>query len=298
MKRTEVVIVGILTELVYLSVYLVKDDVASVGVFIAANAVAFLCFGFLIWRLRVASAGSDRTLVGIVLAFGILFRLTLVPHPPIASDDIYRYVWDGRVAASGVNPFSFAPDDTRLNNLHTEDLPLRINFPAMRTIYPPLAQLFFYLSNVTFGDSVAGMKFLLVVCECCTLFILMLLLRLRDLRPEAVLLYAWCPLPIMYFGLDGHIDALGIPFLLLMLYFMLKNRKLLGSIMLGFAGLAKLIPLIVAPFLLRLHSGWKRWGLLTVPFALLHSTMNQPAGWLNHSSSSIGISNLTAPFLR
>ncbi|MGB1718189.1 MAG: hypothetical protein ACPHO6_08530 [Candidatus Latescibacterota bacterium] len=44
------------------------------------------------WTLRQKS-GSVRALI----LFGLLFRLTMWNSPVSLSDDIYRYVWDGRV---------------------------------------------------------------------------------------------------------------------------------------------------------------------------------------------------------
>jgi hypothetical protein len=198
----------------------------------------------------------------------MLFRLTLVPLPPVASDDIYRYVWDGKVALAGTNPFAFAPDDPRLESLHSDDLPSKINFPQMRTIYPPLAQAFFFFSNMLFGDSIPGMKFLLILCELGTLTIMLFFLRHFAIDPATVALYAWCPLPIMYFGLDGHIDALGIPLLLLSIYLIMKNQSVAGAFALGFAGLAKLYPMFVVPLLVHVKKGLKANAIVVLPLLI------------------------------
>ena len=235
----------------------------------AVNAAAFIIFGIVLWKVRASTAIASRVMLIIIAAFGVIFRLTLVPHPPVASDDIYRYVWDGRVAQAGINPFQYAPDDPRLAGLQTTELPALVNFPHMRTIYPPLAQLFFFTSALLFGDSIVGMKFLLVIFECCTILILLLILKQLRMNPGLVLTYAWCPLPIMYFGLDGHIDALAIPFFLLFIYLMLKSKTVTGAFALGLAGLAKLYPLFVVPFLWKLESSWKRILIILLPILLL-----------------------------
>jgi hypothetical protein len=180
---------------------------------------------------------------------------------------MYRYVWDGKVAAHGINPFRYAPTDSALAAMHTADLPSKINHPTMRTIYPPLAQLLFFISNKVFGDSLAGLKFLFVLADICTVVVLYKLYQLYELRQ--LVLYAWSPVPIMYFGLDGHIDALGIPFLLLFLYLATHNRYFISAISLGIAGGAKLYPLFVAPFLFHVATGWRRLVLPLVPIAML-----------------------------
>lgn len=245
--------VGILMEVCYLSFYLIQGGTSSVLLFMAVQCLGVLLLGFLVYLHRSSRTllTSGGQMIGVIIALGMLFRLTLVPHEPVASDDIYRYIWDGKVAAAGVNPFALPPDDSSLNHLHTTDLPSRINHPEMRTIYPPMAQVFFQLSYFLFGDSVAGVKLLLAICDLATMLVLVLLLRHLGLLPEFVIVYAWSPLPVLYFGLDGHVDALGIFLLVLSLFLLVRHGLIPGAVVLGFAALAKLYPLFLAPFLMR-----------------------------------------------
>ncbi len=92
-------------------------------------------------------AGRRRPITAGLLLFGFaaLFRLLLVATPPSLSDDIHRYVWDGRVQAAGINPFLHPPDSEELRALRDEGWS-KVNHPAIRTIYPPLAQGVFALA--------------------------------------------------------------------------------------------------------------------------------------------------------
>ena len=286
MKPSSLILLGAVTEILYLSFYFPHPVIPDVGLFMFVNAAAFIIFGIALWKVRTSTVAASRSFVVMVIAFAAVFRLTLVPHVPVASDDIYRYVWDGRVAFSGVNPFQYAPDDPRLEGLHTAELPAKVNFPHMRTIYPPLAQSLFYASALIFGDSIAGMKSLLVIFDFCTILILVLILKQLRMNPGLILIYAWCPLPIMYFGLDGHIDALAIPFFLLFLYLMMKSRKIASVVALGFAGLAKLYPLFVVPLLWKLESSWKRILIVVLPVLLLtvgYMFYHEPTGGIFES---------------
>lgn len=267
MSPWKIVALGIVTELLYLVLYIPTSAGGGVVLFIAVNALAFLPLGVVVRHTFIAGGDTapGTTTLWLIVFFGLLFRLTLVPLTPVASDDIYRYVWDGKVALSGTNPFTLAPDDPKLSSLHSEDLPSKINFPDMRTIYPPLAQVFFSLSNVMFGDSIPGMKLLLTFCELCTLLVLLLLLRHLALNPALVVLYAWSPVPIMYFGLDGHIDALGIPLMLLSTCLIIKSRAVSGAFALGLAGLAKLYPLFIVPLLLDVRRSMKANAIIVLP---------------------------------
>jgi hypothetical protein len=188
-----------------------------------------------------------------------------VPHAVVGSDDIYRYLWDGRVAASGTNPYAYVPTDPHLAQLATADLPAKVNHQDLRTVYPALAQGLFFLAHIIFGDSATGLKFLLVMIDCLTMALLWRLLRQRGNAPLALLLYAWSPLPVLYFGLDGHIDALGIPFLILSLVFFCTNRPVRGALALGLSALAKLVPLLVVPLLVKENKGIRRVLLPAIP---------------------------------
>src|SRR5262249_55179633 len=80
--------------------------------------------------------------IGIASIPGILL---LIPAPPF-SDDLYRYLWDGRVLRHGIDPYRSSPEDPALARLRDE-LWTRINNRELPTIYPPLAQVLFGLAD-------------------------------------------------------------------------------------------------------------------------------------------------------
>ncbi len=290
-------VVGAAMELAFLSFYATDDPHLDVILFIVVNGYCFLLLSYLVFRpsdepQAQTTPVHQRSVALIIIGFALVFRFTLVFHQPVASDDIFRYLWDGKVAAAGYNPFEYSPLDSQLVHLHTDVLPGLINFPEMRTIYPPLAQLFFRLSNLLWGDSVIGMKLLLVLADLASILIIALLCSPHSVFrvprsafrvppsafsvppsafsfPLSLLLYAWSPLPIMYVALDGHIDGLGIPLLLLFVLLARKGRGILSAIVLGLGALAKLYPLFVAPFLPLFFEGGKRFWLPFVTVALL-----------------------------
>jgi hypothetical protein len=281
-------VAGLLVQAALVSFYLVSGGAAEVLHFFVVNALVFCVCAFLVYLLRsstIGETGGKRRLT-LIFGFAILFRLTLVPHGPVASDDIYRYVWDGKVAAHGINPFTFAPDDPRLEHLGSEDIPAKVSFPEMRTIYPPLAQALFLSSHLLFGESVSGLKLLLVLADIGAMGLMVLLLGRLGIQQEYLLLYGWSPLPVMYFGLDGHVDALGILFLFLMLLLLLKGRPVRAALSLGAAVLAKLHPLFLAPLLFREARGPMRLVLPAIPVLMLMAgglLFLEPSGGLYES---------------
>lgn len=72
----------------------------------------------------------------------VFFRITLLTAQPSLSDDIYRYLWDGRVQAHGLNPYLYSPDSVELEFLR-DDIYEGVNHRGVNTIYPPFAQVFF-----------------------------------------------------------------------------------------------------------------------------------------------------------
>jgi len=70
----------------------------------------------------VNRARSSNSTLLIAIAFAITFRLSILFAPPYLSDDIYRYVWDGRVQAAGINPYRYIPAAPELAHLRDETI--------------------------------------------------------------------------------------------------------------------------------------------------------------------------------
>ena len=100
--------------------------------YLAAHA-ALVAAMLAAWRL----VGHDHRSLSLALAAALLFRLVATAGAPSLSDDVQRYVWDGRVQLHGVHPYAHAPADEALAGLR-DDGWKRINHPEVRTIYPPL----------------------------------------------------------------------------------------------------------------------------------------------------------------
>lgn len=145
------------------------------------------------------------------LAIGLLARLALLPLDPLLSDDLWRYVWDGRVALSGVNPFAHAPDAAQLAALRDPHIWPRINHPDIPTIYPPAAQLVFLL-NAALGGAEHLLRALFIAIE-----LGCLALTARHLptswptarRERALALYYLNPLVIVETAWSGHLDVIA-----------------------------------------------------------------------------------------
>ncbi|HYY58849.1 MAG TPA: glycosyltransferase 87 family protein [Pyrinomonadaceae bacterium] len=238
-----------------------------------AQAALYLAAAWVVTRERA----SSRSALFIVIAFAVLFRLSILYTPPYLSDDLYRYIWDGRVQAAGINPYRYVPADERLKRLRDEAIYPKINRRDFaRTIYPPLAQAVFY-GTTRVSESVTWMKATMIGFEALTLLALLGLLYSLGLPLQRVLIYAWHPLIVWEIAGSGHLDAIAIAFVCIALLARSRNREAAVGVALGCAVLVKLIPLALFPAL------YKRWGWkMPTAFALTIAVAYLPflsVGW-------------------
>ena len=77
-----------------------------------------LAFFAYCWSWKIAGGFGAMKSPGnktwmIVLFFGLLFRVIVVPSTPIQEIDIYRYIWDGAAVAEGVDPYLYSPNSIK-----------------------------------------------------------------------------------------------------------------------------------------------------------------------------------------
>ena len=93
---------------------------------------------------RLAADVPARTGLIVILGLALAMRLVLVGVEPLLSTDLYRYIWDGRVQAAGINPYAHVPADPALAALRDAAIYPHINRADYAvTAYPPVAQMFF-----------------------------------------------------------------------------------------------------------------------------------------------------------
>lgn len=170
----------------------------------------FLVLHGLAW---IACAFASRSCLGLgsVLMGAALFRLFLLPLEPALSDDIFRYVWEGRVQLAGVNPYVSPPAAPGLVLLR-DAVWARVNHPEYSAIYPPLAQLVFRLLAAV-GGGVTLFKVCFVLFDLAAIALLGAELGRRGRPVAALALYAWNPLVVVEVAASGHLEPFGIALL-------------------------------------------------------------------------------------
>src|SRR5437764_6477239 len=201
-------------------------------------------------------AQAKRSTLLIVMSFAALFRLSLLFAPPYLSDDTYRYIWDGRVQAAGINPYRYIPADPALAALRDDKIyPLINRRDYARTIYPPVAEAIFFLTT-RISESVTWMKVTMILFEGLAIWALVQLLGSFGLPRQRILLYAWHPLAVWEFAGSGHVDAIAIAFISLALLARHRNAEGTTGFALASATLVKLFPVALLPALYK-RGGWK-----------------------------------------
>ena len=226
-----------------------------------------------------------------LVAAGVRIAVVLT-HEPTLSDDIYRYVFDGRNLANSINPYLHAPAE-RLG-LSTDEimerplgvlmesgvdlvdgehwpgeaelLPL-LNNPELHTIYLPTSQCVFATAAFFISDANADpqtssriLRFVLIVIELFAIGLILIALKRADRSAWWAALYAWHPLPITEIAGSGHQDVIGITLLMLGLVMFSSAPKKVWqwTIALAIGSLVKPVTVPLAAIMLK-GQGWRNW---------------------------------------
>jgi len=189
---------------------LLGDPRLHLGAFYTWFAAAFGCYLLALWLIRrFEKKGAAPFLL--ILGVAVVARWILFGTTPTLSDDIYRYRWDGRVQAAGIDPYAYPPNDPALAFLRDEQS-AHINFPHLRTVYPPMTQAAFRL-GASLGETLTAQKLVFLSAELLTVLSLLVILRRRGRSPLWLAAYAWHPLVVLEIAGSGHNDALGVAML-------------------------------------------------------------------------------------
>ena len=234
----------------------------------------------------VLGTGTRRA-IPLILLGGIAIQLAALSGPPRGSDDLYRYIWDGRVQAARIDPYRYVPAAPQLTRLRDPFLwpanghycvpagqgaggsgqaagggalspgCTRINRPTVHTIYPPVAEAYFtgvYELSPPGSGSVpiqAGAALFAIA----TTVLLLCGLRSLGRDPRLTVLWAWCPAVGLEAGNNAHVDVLAAFLTAAALLALARpggqRRALGGGMLLGLAIATKITPVLVLPTVLR-----------------------------------------------
>ncbi len=223
-------------------VFRIWGDIAYIALTIPAGVIALAA-------TRIAERAPSARSLWLIVGVAIALRIALLLLDPLLSSDIYRYIWDGRVQAAGINPYRYIPADPALALLRDAAIYPNINRADYAvTIYPPVAQMFFFLVTRV-GETATVMRLGLLACEVVTVVMIALLLRQLGQPLVRLVAYLWHPLPMWEIANSGHVDALMIALMMLGLWLALTMRPMRGVMAITLGAMAKPFAIVALPAL-------------------------------------------------
>ncbi len=269
MKSLPLAIIALVLELLFalLSRVDVRPDTHA--------AIRLMMLASLFYIVSVVYVFRRKRMISRVFTLGValLFRITMAPVAPALSEDVYRYRWEGLVQSRGLNPYLVSPAETP--QLRDATYP-RIPTPAARSGYGPVISLVewacYELARRLTDDphaQASWMKLPSVLFE-----LLLLLVLSRTLPADRLIVYAWCPLPVIEFWWNGHNDSMAVFSTMAALLLARRQSWALAHAALGLAIAVKWWPAILWPLLVGKTTRWLRsaWiapavaGLTTIPY--------------------------------
>ena len=209
----------------------------------------FLPAAWICWR----GLGVGRAGLVLVLVLAVVMRaVALDPGaPPPLTTDTFRYAWDARVQAAGVNPYRYVPNDPALERYRDATIWPNINRRDWRTVYPPAAQASFLGSRELFGNGVRATTWVFLLAEALAIGLIVLVLAHMRVPVERIVLVAWHPLAVSEIAANGHVDALALLAGAALLAAWQARRFALAGGAVALGALVKLGPIMLLPALAR-----------------------------------------------
>lgn len=190
-----------------------------------------------------------RIALAAVLLLGLGARLALVPGPPDLSDDVWRYLWEGRIGVAGFSPYAHPPADAVLAPLRDPDWH-RVAHRDVSTIYPPAAQLLFR-AVATLAPSVTGFQVAAVAADAALALVLAAALSRRGLPFERVGLYWLCPLAMVEVARGAHVEPFALLAMAGGLALLDSGRFAAAAVAAAVGAGVKVFPAVLLPLVLR-----------------------------------------------
>ncbi|GAA0872418.1 hypothetical protein GCM10009117_15650 [Gangjinia marincola] len=253
--------VGLLSAALYY--YMAYEQVRYdfVTLFTSYTALFFSCY-YLLKYARLTTVN--------VLLLGLVFRLIFILATPSLSEDVYRFLWDGRLLAEGINPYLYIPNQLFDQDSFFLSKEMMSIFDQMTDLskqhfsnYPPVNQCFFWLSAVLGGKSILGsiivLRLIIILSEMGIFFIGIKLLQQLNMNMLNIGWFFLNPFIIIEFTGNLHFETVMIFFILLSLFLLVRGHWVWSAVVMGIAVSVKLIPLMLLPiffqyFIKRNHS--------------------------------------------
>tara|TARA_B100000768_G_scaffold71878_2_gene68918 strand:- start:22058 stop:23341 length:1284 start_codon:yes stop_codon:yes gene_type:complete len=256
-------------------------------------SVLFGCYYLILRQVKI----KEQHLTYLALAL----RLVFIAAIPNLSQDFYRFIWDGRLILSGLNPYLTTPDNLMISqpNLFPQ---MKTLFEGMRALsaghysnYPPLHQLPFIFAAIISKHSILGsvvvLRLLLIGADIGILFFGKKLLRKLQLPTRNIYWFILNPLVIIELTGNLHFEGLMLFFFVMALYYVHTKKWHLAALTMALSIAVKLVPILSLPLFLN-KLGWKKsirfYLTVGIVFMLLFAPFLKD-NFLENYSATIGL---------
>jgi len=142
---------------------------------------------------------KEKFTVQEIISYAILFRLLLLILVPNLSDDVYRFIWDGKLWWDGYDAYSILPSEFLKRSESAISLFEKLNSPEYFSIYPPINQLIFIVISLfdKLFTSIIALRLLIIFTEIGTFYFLLRVFKQINLNGKSLLFYAFNPLVVL-----------------------------------------------------------------------------------------------------
>ena len=222
-------------------------------------SVLFGCYYLILKQINIKEQYLNYLAIGLRLVF--LFAI------PNLSQDFYRFIWDGRLILTGLNPYLTTPND--LMGSQPDLFPqMKMLFEGMGALsaghysnYPPIHQLPFIIAAMLFKHSILGsvvvLRLILIAADLGILFFGKKLLRKLHLPTRNIYWFILNPLVIIELTGNLHFEGLMLLFFIMALYYIHTQKWHLAALTMALSIAVKLAPIISLPLFLN-KLGWKK----------------------------------------
>ena len=256
-------------------------------------AILFFCY----YKLLKINSENLKILIFSTFAFRIIFLVSL----PNLSQDFYRFIWDGRLILSGLNPYLQLPKDLILNANFFMPQAKELVF-AMGELsakhysnYPPINQLCYAIAGFFSPNSIIGavvvLRLIIVTADLGTLYFGQKLLKNIGLNPNKIYWYMLNPLVVLELSGNLHFEGVMLFFLVLSIYLLQKNSYKWAAFFMAISISVKLLPLLLLPILYK-YLGLKKAVIfygLTLFFCFLFFVPFLSSELIDNYSKTIGL---------
>ncbi len=222
-----------------------------------------ISLGFVGAWLSFPEGLSPRYKVGLILLIALLARIFMLGVP--VSDDVYRYLWEGKIIIAGESPYQYPADHAHYEPYRDQYWEV-MNHKDKLTAYPPLAELIFAgVSHISYSP--LAFKVLFILADLCVVWVLLSLLARRGADLRTALLYALNPLALFAIAGEAHFDVLMILAIMLSVLCVEKRAFAWGWVWLGIAIQMKIVAVVLVPLYLW-RCNWRHAWLMLIPLVL------------------------------